>query len=99
MEGWDVNIGRCNLNKCYNFVGWYEIRNYDIFDLFTGLAYKETYLWGILEKLDSGCMVSTLGLWMPGSLDSKILGLWTLGCLESGCMDSGLLDPENSIDF
>ena len=78
MEGWDVNIGRCNLNKCYNFVGWYEIRNYDIFDLFTGLAYKETYLWGILEKLDSGCMVSTLGLWMPGCLDSGHLDAWNL---------------------
>ena len=84
MKGWDVNVGRCNLNKFYNFVGWYKIRNFDIFDLFTGFAYKETYLWGIPEKLDSGHMVWTLELWMPGCLASK--------CCDSGQLDAWTLD-------
>ena len=82
MKGWDVNVGRCNLNKFYNFVGWYKIRNFDIFDLFTGFAYKETYLWGIPEKLDSGHLNSgCLDAWAlnASTLDNWMLGLWMPG--------------------
>ena len=46
----------------------------------------------IPEKLDSGHTVWTLGLWMPGRLDSGRLEIWTLDVWKLGFWRPGHLD-------
>ena len=69
---------------------------FDIFFSFRDLI-DRWFLFGIPEKMDSGCTVWMLGLWTLGCLDSGLLDAWTLDAWmlalwTNGRLDSGQLD-------
>ena len=79
-------------------IDWLNTSNAIYRDSLTFKAKKRRHCKGIQEKLGSGRMVWTLGLWKPrrlesGHLDSGRLGAWNLGDWTLGFWRLGLWTP------